>query len=271
MEMFMIITIGILGTIIGSFLNVVVYRTHRGTSLGGRSVCTHCNNQIPNRFLIPILGYFLSGRACFHCKKPISTRYVWGEVLLGVLFSMVMAVLINQYGYTVSIIIPLLYWLVMTSLLFLISYYDYLYQLILPIPLYGMIISSVVYGYITGMSIFTMITGLCIVIPFALMYWYSQGTWIGFGDLELIAVTGISFGFMKGLGSVVLAFWIASVVMIIIGIYFMLKNKKIHSWNAVKKIKIPFGPFLCTSFLMVGLFSINVLEIFSLWIGRLLF
>lgn len=261
----------ILGAIIGSFLNVVVYRTHKGLSLGGRSICTHCKKQIPTIYLIPVLGYLFSGRKCFSCHETISSRYIWGESILGIVFGTITAIIVTNYGTGTGMLVPLVYWLIMSSLLFLISYYDYLYQLILPVPLYSALCISIVYGLITGTSMLTMILGLGVVIPFIGMYLYSHGEWIGYGDLELMVLMGISFGFLRGFGSIILAFWIATILMILVGIYFIVTGRNIHSWDKLKKIKIPFAPFLCISFVLVGLFSLDIFTLFLSLTGSLLF
>ena len=67
---------------IGSFLNVVAYRTPAGRPLGGRSHCPHCNAQLSWRDNVPVLGWlFLRGR-CRTCDQPISTRYPIVELMV---------------------------------------------------------------------------------------------------------------------------------------------------------------------------------------------
>ena len=74
----------ILGSVIGSFLNVLAYRIPKKESIvKGRSHCTTCGRQIKNIDLIPILSYLMLGGRCRYCKKPISPRYMMVELLTG--------------------------------------------------------------------------------------------------------------------------------------------------------------------------------------------
>jgi leader peptidase (prepilin peptidase)/N-methyltransferase len=88
MKEFLAGSAGVLGAIIGSFLNVVIYRLPRKKSLGatGRSYCPHCTMTIAWHDNIPILSYlFLLGR-CRHCRMRIAPRYLAVEILCALLF-----------------------------------------------------------------------------------------------------------------------------------------------------------------------------------------
>jgi leader peptidase (prepilin peptidase)/N-methyltransferase len=79
----------VFGAIIGSFLNVCIYRIPRGISLidPARSFCPECRRSIPFHLNIPILSWlFLRGR-CASCHAPIGPRYLIVEALTGTLFA----------------------------------------------------------------------------------------------------------------------------------------------------------------------------------------
>ncbi|HEY7011038.1 MAG TPA: prepilin peptidase, partial [Jatrophihabitantaceae bacterium] len=80
------------GLIIGSFLNVVVYRLPRGESLAHpRSRCPHCETQLRAIDNVPVLSWvFLRGR-CRYCGAPISARYPLVELTTGALYAAVVA------------------------------------------------------------------------------------------------------------------------------------------------------------------------------------
>src|SRR5689334_22923911 len=78
----------IFGAVVGSFLNVVIYRTPRGISLGKpkHSFCPKCNHQLGVPDLFPLLSWVLSGRRCRYCGKPVSSRYFWVELANGLIW-----------------------------------------------------------------------------------------------------------------------------------------------------------------------------------------
>lgn len=77
----------IFGLIIGSFLNVCIYRLPRKESIAfGRSHCTNCNTIIKWYDLIPVLSYiFLRGK-CRKCKSKISIQYPMVELVNGLAY-----------------------------------------------------------------------------------------------------------------------------------------------------------------------------------------
>jgi prepilin signal peptidase PulO-like enzyme (type II secretory pathway) len=76
----------IFGSIIGSFLNVVIWRMPRGQEIGGRSYCPHCHNELRPWHLIPLFSFIFLGGKCAFCRKPVSWRYFIIEFLTGLLF-----------------------------------------------------------------------------------------------------------------------------------------------------------------------------------------
>jgi leader peptidase (prepilin peptidase)/N-methyltransferase len=77
------------GAIIGSFLNVCIYRLPREISLlrPARSFCPNCQSSIPWRQNIPILSWFLLCGRCAYCHATISPRYVIVESITALLFA----------------------------------------------------------------------------------------------------------------------------------------------------------------------------------------
>ena len=86
---FFLITIFVLGSIIGSFLNVCIYRIPAGLSVvKPRSRCPHCETQIHWYHNIPILSWLLLKGKCAYCAAEVSMRYLWVEALTGSLFAL---------------------------------------------------------------------------------------------------------------------------------------------------------------------------------------
>lgn len=73
----------VFGSCIGSFLNVVIYRTPRRFSLWGSSHCPRCRVKIPARDNIPVFGWLKLRGRCRTCRLPISARYPLVELTVG--------------------------------------------------------------------------------------------------------------------------------------------------------------------------------------------
>lgn len=77
----------LLGTVVGSFVNVLIYRLPEGESVvEPPSRCPHCGHQLSAVDLVPLLSFLISGRKCRYCKAPVSSQYFWIELLTGLVF-----------------------------------------------------------------------------------------------------------------------------------------------------------------------------------------
>lgn len=270
MSLLLILLFFILGTIIGSFLNVLVVRSHDGDSLGGRSACVHCHKQIPNLYLIPVFGYLLSGRRCFLCHKPISVRYLIGELILGMLFAATYYFSVNQFFYPgVVEIIGVALTLLLVSILFYISYYDILYQEIPTLALGLLLVDILVIHSIHGLTLYDgglgatlwqAIIGMSISVPFLIIWLLSRGRLIGFGDILIMALMGLHLGLFMGASAVLGAFWLGS----IFGVLFIMYQKIIYKkpYTQIRTIPIAFGPFLMIAWFITHIYQYNIFRLF---------
>ncbi|KKU52197.1 MAG: hypothetical protein A3H69_03090 [Candidatus Sungbacteria bacterium RIFCSPLOWO2_02_FULL_47_9] len=91
---------GVFGLIVGSFLNVVIYRlgkldTERSDErsvflvLSGRSYCPHCHKTLRWFELVPLVSFFIQGGRCRSCKKRISLQYPLIEFSTAALFALI--------------------------------------------------------------------------------------------------------------------------------------------------------------------------------------
>ena len=81
------ILILIIGTLIGSFLNVCIYRIPKGeTIVYGRSHCMSCQKEIKWYDLIPVISYLILGGKCRYCKEKLSLQYPCIELLNGLAY-----------------------------------------------------------------------------------------------------------------------------------------------------------------------------------------
>lgn len=88
LDTFLAMVAFVVGAIVGSFLNVVIYRVPRGGSVNSprRSFCPACDYQIPFYHNIPLVSWFLLRGKCRECSKEISFRYWFVELLTAALF-----------------------------------------------------------------------------------------------------------------------------------------------------------------------------------------
>ena len=83
----MLVLLFVLGTLIGSFLNVCIYRLPRGESVAAPpSHCPNCNTRLKPLDLVPLLSQTFLRARCRYCGHPISWRYFGIELLTGILF-----------------------------------------------------------------------------------------------------------------------------------------------------------------------------------------
>ncbi|MGA2036897.1 MAG: prepilin peptidase [Acidimicrobiales bacterium] len=79
---------GVLGLVIGSFLNVVIYRLPRRMSVvHPRSFCPYCETPVRWFDNVPVVSWILLRGRCRQCHRPISLRYPLVELATGVLFA----------------------------------------------------------------------------------------------------------------------------------------------------------------------------------------
>ena len=116
----------ILGLIIGSFLNVVIYRWNTGVSnwqrLNGRSKCLKCNKKLKWFELVPVVSFIIQRGRCRNCHSKISWQYLIVELATGVVFVLV-------WQLDLSPLLTLIY-LIISALLIVIFVYDLRHQII---------------------------------------------------------------------------------------------------------------------------------------------
>lgn len=89
----------IMGTVVGSFVNVLIYRIPEDISIvAPPSMCPNCKHRLGPADLVPLFSFLASGRKCRYCAQPISWRYFSIETLTGVVF----ALTIWQFGATLN-------------------------------------------------------------------------------------------------------------------------------------------------------------------------
>lgn len=255
------------GIIIGSFLNVYIYRFHTGKSLSGNSHCLSCGTPLRWYDLFPLFSYlFLLGK-CRACGCSITNRYFWVELTTGILFSLTLLL-------THDLITLLFYWVIL-AILVVITVYDY-YHFIIPdsltLSLTITIVLLTTYQYFVSSPgsldiMFDVLSALA-GAGFLLILWLiSKGKWLGFGDVKLAFPLGFLVGAPLVFSFVVLSFWIgAAISLLIIGLEKLNRGKahlQLNATTITMKSAVPFAPFLVASCLVTLFLHFNVLELFT--------
>lgn len=235
----------VLGAIVGSFLNVVIYRTVNDENwVWGRSKCDHC--AVPVRWYdnIPLLSYILLKARCRECQEPIALSYPVVEFLTGSLFVWWYwgGSLFFQLTHSPFQTLQPLFWLTVGVLLLLIAVADALYYII-PDAIVGllMVISLayrvflVLFGIMQLSDLVVTVMAMAVVVSFFAGLWLlTKGRGMGMGDVKLVAPLALLLGWPKILVAMFMAFIIGSLVGVTL---LLLGRKRLHQ-------VVPFGPFL---------------------------
>lgn len=241
-EILLFIIIFLYGIVIGSFLNVLIYRIPLQENIvTERSHCMNCGRQIQWYDLIPLFSYlFLRGR-CRYCKEKISVQYPLIEGMNGCGY--VLIFLLN--GFTmISIFDCLLF-----SILVVISVIDWRnYEI--PMCL------NVAIGILAIIKIFVMrdnpigyLIGFCVVSGFLLvLFLLTGGKGIGGGDIKMMAAAGLFLGWKQ----IILAFVLGCILGAVIHLVLM----KLCNKGKV----LAFGPYLSAGMVVVMIFGERILN-----------
>lgn len=269
----------IFGAIVGSFLNVVIYRFHTGRSLGGRSHCMSCGTGLCWYELIPLISYLSQRGHCRTCSAWVPVRYVAVEFLTAVLFLLAW----NIFGE-----IPLLFlgYLYLLSVLVVIFVYD-IRHTIIPDELVLLLLAGA--GYILGVEMYIgnievmdlalhLVAGVASALFLASFWFFSGGRWMGLGDAKLIFPLALIAGPYESVSVMVLSFWIGALVsLILLGLQRILRIPSLRALcskvSIVKSVgyftmksEIPFAPFLILGFVIAHFFHVDIFALTEMFL-----
>lgn len=253
----------IFGTVIGSFINVVIYRTLNNESwVTGRSKCENCHKQIHWFDNIPLFSYFILGGKCRYCKTPISVTHPVVEFLTGSLFvwwywaGFVFFKITHQPLHYVQPI----FWLFVGIILLIIFCADALYFIIPDEAVIALSALTLIYRlalvatHVMQVADFgrAVAGGLCITFFFFSLWFFSKGRGMGFGDVKLVFSLCLLMGWPNMFVGIFLSFILGSVV----SIPLLIAGKK--------KLKqpIPFGPFLILGTVIALVFGNQLMRMY---------
>lgn len=239
----------------------------------GRSHCLHCGKTLKWYHMIPILSFLALKGKCVYCKEKISWQYPLVEILtalvfVGVTWKILSLDFFRYYFFSAGIshfwvLGVILIWFFYSAVLIALSVID-LKHFILPdklmFPAMGVALLADVgmyflskfqvnrfpkYGvnflgdYFGGMGIINpllsyLVAAVGLSLFLFLLYFFSRGRAMGFGDVKFAILLGLMLGVLAGVMSFFLAFIIGAIISIFIMIFF---RKKLRD-------PVPFGPFL---------------------------
>lgn len=244
------------GSAVGSFLNVVADRVPSGGSVvRPRSYCDSCRRPLSSLELVPIISYLWLRGKCRHCGVVIPPRFMIVEAVTALLFTLVYL----RYGLGVE-------WLILViaiSLLLVVTIIDLEHGLILNKIILPAIVVLVLLAPFwpelgisrsflggTGMlgSLYSSLVagGGAFLVFFAITLLFPQG--MGGGDVKLAAVIGLLVGFPQ----VLLALWLAIVSGGLVAIVLLVSRRR------GRKDSMPFGPFMALSTVVVLLMGAEI-------------
>jgi leader peptidase (prepilin peptidase)/N-methyltransferase len=255
----LVIAVGILGLLIGSFLNVVIHRVPLGESvIRPRSRCPQCGAELRERDNIPVLSWLLLRGRCRSCNAAISVRYPLVELGTGLLFAAVawwcgLAWQLPAFLYLAAIAVALsaidLDVKRLPDAIVLPSYVVALVLLLLPAVVEGRWL-DLLHGVLTGLALFAFYFLLAVIYPAGM----------GFGDVKLSGVLGLYLGWVSW-PLAILATFAAFLLGSVVGVVVIVRGK------GGRKTKVPFGPFMLLGTFLALFFGQPVVDWYTSSIG----
>lgn len=227
---------GLLGLLIGSFLNVVVHRVPAGRSISHPgSSCPSCGSPIRARDNVPVLSWVALGGRCRSCRAPISWQYPAVELLTAVLFAALgarypwsiveAAFLAFTAGGVAVAVIDARHHVIPRTVVYVAG--AAAFALLLAAALARGDLARLGVAVVAGAATFAVFLGVHLARP----------NGMGFGDVRLAGVIGLVVGWL-GPGVVFVAVFVAFLAGALIGVPLALRGGR------GRKAVLPFGPFL---------------------------
>lgn len=244
MYILLYIFIFIFGTIIGSFLNVVIYRTpQRKSIIFPPSHCTKCGHELKPVDLLPVLSYILLKGRCRYCSEEISIRYPVVELLTGLIFFIIF--------YKFDLSIKALSYIFLSTVLIVITFIDIEHKIIpnklILTGIFGGIMFRIFmysYGFMDYIIGFLLGGGILLLISLL------SGGEMGGGDIKLMALIGLFVGWKLTATTLFFSVIIGALEGIIL-IVLRIKTKKDY---------IPFSPSISIAWFISILYGYNILN-----------
>jgi len=261
MNIILYVLVFAIGAVIGSFLNVLIYRLPRKLDfVKGFSHCPNCDHRLFPKDLVPIFSYLFLGRKCRYCGEPISSRYMFVELFAGLLAMLSWTAFFPPIAFLAQTLAPgatmavfagntLIYFAVLSCLI-AVAYIDH-DTMEIPDSLSVAIAVCGVFAIFIGPDIGLKSHLIGIVVaagPLFVIALFIDGAF-GFGDVKLMAAAGLFLGWQNCL----VALFIGIVIGGVYGIILLATKKK------GRKDHFAFGPSLCVGIAAAMFFGRDII------------
>ena len=273
-ETFLLIEAALFGLIIGSFLNVCIYRLPLRKSLGGRSFCPHCRRKIPWYDNVPIISYLILKGRCRSCGGRINLQYPLVEIISALLsiFTLVHnAFELDRY---------FIWYLLFVSPLVVLSFIDLRHRIlpdVITLPGIGAGIAAIFYlqypfwkeGLIYSLT-GAVIGGGTLLLLGGIYYLIRKREGMGGGDVKLCGMLGAFLGW-KGM---IFVFLISSILAIFYAVVTLMIPRSPNQPEKEKEptrpggpMIIPYGPFLAMAALIFYFYGLEITTFYFSLVG----
>lgn len=249
MDYFVLATIFILGLMVGSFLNVVIFRLNTEEKIvNSRSKCLFCSHKLAWYDLFPVASFLALRGKCRYCKEKLSVQYPLVEIAAAVLITMLLISVFGGGDFSTLNIVRFLLGVYLFSALVVIFVFDIKHYIIpdeVVFPAIGIAAilvligaSPLVGGWDKSMLLDAVGGAILTAGFFQFLVTITEGKGMGGGDVKL----GLLLGIILGIEKSILMLFISFVSGAVIGVLLIgLRRKKMSS-------AIPFAPFLILAF-----------------------
>ena len=246
LDPYILIILFFMGSIFGSFLNVVIYRVPKNMSIVyPSSHCFSCKKKIPMKYNIPILGYFLLSGKCVFCLNRFPSRYAFIELITAI-FTVIVYLIFNWNSL-------FFVYLTLTYLLIAVTFVDIDHFIIpngfilfgLSVLIISLMLDVSLLGWEYSVSGSFVFAGFLFCIGLIGQFILKKES-IGFGDVKLGLILGGFLGVEYSILALYLSFALSAIIIIVF------YRGKMNSSDT----KIPFGPYLAAGTL-ISLFTIS--------------
>ena len=237
----------ILGTLFGSFGNVLILRESFKASLKKSSACCSCQRVLKWYDLFPIISFVCLKGKCRYCGASISFQYPIVEVISGLL-------LVLAYVVSSSVL--------ETLMLFVLFFFSFVLVVCdvrkkaVPqeyiVPLY---VAGFLWVLFFGEISASFISAFVFASPFLFLSVISKERWMGYGDGIVALPLGL---FLSGVGSAILAFflsfWLGFLFVVLRSVWYMCRGLQVYK----KREALPLLPFVVLAFFVVFMFGLDI-------------